>query len=815
MQKFPNPAQSLYNLLHEETWTEWSEQEIENPPVTLEAATSLTTPQNSTIIPEGVTNLTTPNHSVTTETENKEEGISSIITAKTDNITSPGGLAVAFPVSSTLPFPQSPDKVRSCSSGEHVPERLRDKDECWSSHGKSPGHSGQTGSTCLLFGSLHPLGKEEGYRTGKERNNRNNRSSTMGRQNTIITIPRNNCCTLCELRPTETDPKQHLPEPGNSSKRQESWAIPKNPPGNYQTPSDPRPLFHWDTRWTNGPVTRKELVNGRKNKENLPNSGNPNAMIETWTHLPTSPRLSLGYQLNKEPGNTEKGNRTECSKTPSVSQASLGTVRVLEVATVMIKIQVLFWDKGVPAPIGWRILRIDKNVCKIESSKSEKSSRAVESPQNTSRPVQTEVSQEHTGYRDKTYHWIEPTRATGSLKSSPNSQTNMKPDGTEGGSRAVNSKAPSVPPGTPTTVRVLDIAIIATRCQALSRDLGVPISIDRAVGSPLGNSFGNPQTVRINVSNDLARNSDKNEETYWEKRKAIRATSAQRNRYQIAKTQVSDIRKQGGTYQMAEQWNRGRPPEGQSPDQESRIDRASKPGEANGNQTVNTDYDHGRPPEGQNSQQNQNPPRVCKFERAYKPATDQRNETEKVIGPMGYDPPEETESGPVTEGISYDRDREKTYLEVSRLGNRDSGGPWKDQELRGKMGTHRAHKPDGRLKNKNAKTREETNETHREMAGRHKEETCGGEPRSRTRLNWPTSRGNKNKVPPVYRYAMRLAEPQYGWQSRNAIGDGVVRLTLSLAATTNLTNQNQPTSTTPGKLKFRQCVTNNVSCYSN
>ena len=77
---------------------------------------------------------------------------------------------------------------------------------------------------------------------------------------------------------------------------------------------------------------------------------------------------------------------------------------------------------------------------------------------------------------------------------------------------------------------------------------------------------------------------------------------------------------------MAEQWNHGRPPEGQSPNQESRIDRASKLGEANGNQTVNTDvsgrtktsrdkkeikretyyigkqYDHGRPPEGQNSQ---------------------------------------------------------------------------------------------------------------------------------------------------------------------------------------------------------------------
>jgi hypothetical protein len=37
---------------------------------------------------------------------------------------------------------------------------------------------------------------------------------------------------------------------------------------------------------------------------------------------------------------------------------------------------------------------------------------------------------------------------------------------------------------------------------------------------------------------------------------------------------------------------------------------------------------------------------------------------------------------------------------------------------------------------------------------------------------------------------MRLAEPQYGWQSRNAIGDAAAQLALFLAAATNLTNQN-------------------------
>ena len=270
-------------------------------------------------------------------------------------------------------------------------------------------------------------------------------------------------------------------------------------------------------------------------------------------------------------------------------------------------------------------------------------------------------------------------------------------------------------------------------------------------------------------------------------------SNTERNKYQTTKTEVSD---------------------GQAGDSDEER-KTHRKNEQKTYQREFQDSGRGRPPEGQNSQQNQNPPRVCKFERAYKPATDQRNETEKVIGPMGHDPPEETESGPVTEGISYDRDREKTYLEVSRLGNRDSGGPWKDQELRGKMGTHRAHKPDERLKNKNAKTREKTNETHREMVGRHKEETCGGEPHSRTRLNWPTSRGNKNKVPPVCRYAMRLVEPQYGWQSRNAIGDAAVRLTLFLAAVTKTDQSGTSQSATHRKLKFCQCVTNNVSCYSN
>jgi hypothetical protein len=46
--------------------------------------------------------------------------------------------------------------------------------------------------------------------------------------------------------------------------------------------------------------------------------------------------------------------------------------------------------------------------------------------------------------------------------------------------------------------------------------------LNRAVRSPLGNL----QTVKTNVSNGLTRNSNENEETYWEKRKAIRVINA-------------------------------------------------------------------------------------------------------------------------------------------------------------------------------------------------------------------------------------------------------------------------------------------------
>ena len=139
----------------------------------------------------------------------------------------------------------------------------------------------------------------------------------------------------------------------------------------------------------------------------------------------------------------------------------------------------------------------------------------------------------------------------------------------------MNSKAPSVPPGTPTTVRVLGIAITATRYQALSRDIGVPISINRkvlkidknvcklvsnrAVGSPLGNSFGDPRTVRINVTNDRTRNQTVNIDVSGRTKRSHDEKEIKR-----------------GSYRMREQ------------------------------------NDPERPRKSQNPQQDQNPPRVCK-----------------------------------------------------------------------------------------------------------------------------------------------------------------------------------------------------------
>jgi hypothetical protein len=291
----------------------------------------------------------------------------------------------------------------------------------------------------------------------------------------------------------------------------------------------------------------------------------------------------------------------------------------------------------------------------------------------------------------------------------------------------------------------------------LSKDTGVPVSIDgkvseidqnvcklevkksnRAVGSPLGNQRTGNTDVSYDRINNRNKKEKEKEETYH-KNKLIGPTSTQQNGNQTVKINVSYIRCKEGTHQMGEQYEknvRGRPPEGPSPNQ------------------------------------NQNPPRVCKFEWAYKPAADQ---TEEVIGPARHDlesknrtmekevsnnhdiggtypgisqgesdpkrprkgqrkykiawackpgegngrekiefikcdPTEEIQ--PAKENVSYDREEKKTHLKESRLGNCNGRGPCSDQKLRREWEIHRARKPDGRFGEGSKRVRKNKNETH-------------------------------------------------------------------------------------------------------
>ena len=200
--------------------------------------------------------------------------------------------------------------------------------------------------------------------------------------------------------------------------------------------------------------------------------------------------------MNREPGDTEEGNQTECSKTPSTSQTpilyptSLTTVPALGVA--IIATRVLFRDFAVPVSIDWWMFKIAQDVhsiaqgmykivMKVYRIEREKLIGGVENPCGVLQPTNKGINWEYTAYRDetkKTYHWTEPNRATTSPRSTPNFQSDREPTGTEGGSRADNPKAPSVPPSTPMTVQVLAVAITATRLQTLFWDI-VPVRIDR------------------------------------------------------------------------------------------------------------------------------------------------------------------------------------------------------------------------------------------------------------------------------------------------------------------------------------------------
>jgi hypothetical protein len=196
-----------------------------------------------------------------------------------------------------------------------------------------------------------------------------------------------------------------------------------------------------------------------------------------------------------------------------------------------------------------------------------------------------------------------------------------------------------------------NVGVPALICQKVSKiDKNVCKTKLKKLNRAVGSPFGNPRTVKTTINNSPTGNSDEDRKTHQENKK---------------KTYQREYKKS----------------------------------------------DRERPPENQNPQRNQNLPRVCKFEWAYKPAADQM---EELIDPTGHNL--ESESRAVEKNVSSDRNREETYLERSRCGNhddnrertylgksrsgnRDGGEP--GQELRWEWKIHRAHWSDGQLENKN------------------------------------------------------------------------------------------------------------------
>jgi hypothetical protein len=175
-----------------------------NPILTPQTEKGLTTPQDPTTTPEDVTGPTTPKTPIT-KMENKEDGneveyekgaVTQVITEKTGKITGSDDPAFALPISGAHdPIPKSTDETQPCSPDEHESTKLRDGDDCWSPHGKSPGHSGRVESTCPLSRNLGQE-EEQGITNNKHGNNR---CSTVERQNLKIVIFYINYCTPCEL----------------------------------------------------------------------------------------------------------------------------------------------------------------------------------------------------------------------------------------------------------------------------------------------------------------------------------------------------------------------------------------------------------------------------------------------------------------------------------------------------------------------------------------------------------------------------------------------------------------------------------------
>jgi hypothetical protein len=246
----------------------------------------------------------------------------------------------------------------------------------------------------------------------------------------------------------------------------------------------------------------------------------------------------------------------------------------------------------------------------------------------------------------------------------------------------------------------------------------------------------------------------------------IRATGAQRNPGRTVDPEVSYRDDRIRTYlkDHYDKSDRERPHYGQNPQLQYRVDWASTPAKERSQDPRNSrdKSDRDRPHDGQNPKRqyktewaskpaNRRNRRVCKVEKAYKPADAKKNEIEKVIGPAGRDLKEETK--PATESVSSDhgiggnlpKEKAPWYQ------NRDGGGPCEGQKLRGELKTHRAREPDGGFEKKRRTGKKNKKETYLERC---ETEIPGGgpdegrEPRSEPRVDWarrPTSEGIKTR----------------------------------------------------------------------
>ena len=263
----------------------------------------------------------------------------------------------------------------------------------------------------------------------------------------------------------------------------------------------------WDTGWNIHFVLRKVLAGNRIKKENLRSELNPGNLSDT--RIPASKRAirssksSLNSQSNREPAGTEEGNQIKDLKTSSAPPSLPATVLILEVAVVATKTQNLYRVIETHQNVyknSQGIYKINKNVSKI---KLKKSNRALETkrdhdnkeihcdnkrktyreekeicatehnPENETQTVNTGISDRPKRDRDKNgkTYW-----ATASPRLTPSSQESRNPNNTEEGNRIENPKASSVLQDSPGTMQALEIAIITTRIQKLSRDIGTPVS---------------------------------------------------------------------------------------------------------------------------------------------------------------------------------------------------------------------------------------------------------------------------------------------------------------------------------------------------